>query len=511
MKANKSLLLILVLGLLVIGFSAAASITVVSGPTSLIPDPILVKSSSNQIGLFEFALSQDAGETLSSVTVLVNDHGSSGVTGAGLDAISVYKDQGDSVFNSSTDMLAGTQSSVNVGATTTVAITSNSAIDGGKFFVSLTTSSSWSDTSPADAITVRLESNGIETSGGLVATSEAVTDTIIADTTSPAISSAVAKNTGGTAVKEAGDSVVLEFSEPTNKPLIDDGNVNAVFSLSNGHSFLDGSGSLGEAVWNEEGTMLSLTLSNATTSTTTLPTIEPGDVVTIAGTSIKDFAGNAASGSRTITGDFVSAQDDDTDTDDEEDEKDGVICGNGLRNGRLYKTGEGETVYLAAACALKPFRGAAVFHARGHKFQNIISLDSLNDIVIKQRPVLPASGTLIKGSDATVWFVTKHGNRRGFRSANKFHSLGFNFGQVDEISDVDLNIIPIDVPIEENEDHPDGSLVKCEISATVFQVIGGNKFPFSNADAFLKRGHAWTHIASVDCGRFAYVNGSPIE
>ena len=264
---------------------------------------------------------------------------------------------------------------------------------------------------------------------------------------------------------------------------------------------MDGAGKFGGGSWNVAGDLLTLTLS----ASSTLPTVDAGDTVTVTGTTVEDLAGNIASGAKTITGSFT------VDTGGEDDEP--VLkthCGNGLKNGRLYKVGDDETVYLAAACRLKPFRGAAVFHARGHKFQNIIMLDSLDDITVSDKPVLPAGGTLVQGDDPTVWFITDNNRRRGFRTAAKFFALGFHFGQVKRISDLDLSLIPEDQPIEESESHPSGALVKCGNSAIVFQVIGNSKFPFESADAFQSRGHSFDHIANVDCGRFAYLNGAPI-
>ena len=288
---------------------AFAAVNVDAGPTSMVPDPILVPASSGQIGLFEVTLSQDAGESLASVTVTVADSGASGVSEVDLGAISVYKDDGNGVFSSTLDMLAGSNATVNIGATTTVETSLNNAINGKKFFVSLTTSGSWSDASP-DRITVRLESNGIGTSAGLLVAGEVVTNTITADTTNPTFDSAMAKNTGGTNVKEAGDTVELTFSESTNKTVVDKTNVDTFFDLSNSHSFLDSAGELGDAEWNVTGTVLTLTLSNTSGGTSTLPTVQPGDVVTLPGSVIKDLAGNVASGARSINGDFVSALDD---------------------------------------------------------------------------------------------------------------------------------------------------------------------------------------------------------
>ncbi len=387
----------------------------------------------------------------------------------------------------------------------------------------------------------------------------------------PILQEAKAKNTGGTAAKEAGDSIVIEFSETTNKYVINSGNIDDELQLSNSHSFLDGAGALGAASWSDDGEKLKLILSAGAS----LPTVEPGDTVTVVGTGIKDLDNNAVTGNAVIKGSFTaisddenedcvkqsvvgtstsgdedadevddadeaddadevddedSAADEDSDKDeaDEEDDSDEdsdqdcddndqdddsgkYRCGNGLQNGRLYKLESSQTVYLLAACRFHAFRGSAAFNSRGHKFEDIQVLDALPPhLSISDKPVLPAAGTLIKGSDKTVWFVVKSGKRRGFMNAEVFTELGFRFEQVDEISDSDLSEIETDTAINDGTVHPDGSLIKCGNSPTVFVVIDNLRFPFANVEAFQNRGHSFDHILLVDCGRFAYKEAPPI-
>ncbi len=487
--------------------AAVAAVNVTVQPVSLVTAPMLADSSSGQIALFSFTIGQTDNETLSSVAVTVNNAGSSTASGSDLASVSVYKDDGDGTFESGDDDLAGTQNSVNIGSATTVTAGSNNTLAGAgsKFFVTLATDSTWSDSSPADSVTVTLAANAIVTSADSPTVTAVTTDTITADISTPTLVSAVAKNTGGTSATEAGDSIELMFSESTNKPTINAGNIDDSLTLNNSHSFLDGADHLGSATWSVDGKTLTIVLSAGTS----LPTVVVGDTVTVAGDDITDLAGNAATGTKTITGSFSAVVDGDDDDGDEEGTTHG--CGNTLINGHLYKIGDAPTVYLAAACRLKPFRGAAVFHARGMKFQNITTLSAAPTDAVSENPVLPAEGTLIKGKDKTVWFVNEHGKRQGFVSADVFTKLGFSFGQVQTIEDTDLALIPPAENIENESRHPDGALIKCGNSASVFEVIGGAKFPFANAEAFQNRGHSFDHILNVDCGRFRYLQGAPVN
>lgn len=372
------------------------------------------------------------------------------------------------------------------------------------------------------------------------------------DTTSaPVLHEAEAKNTGGTSAKEAGDTIVLEFSETTNKFAITASNVMTEFHLNNSHTFLDGAGAIGDAEWSVDGEKLTIVLSAGVS----LPTVAAGDMVTVTGTNIKDLSGAVITGDAVIDGSFSSTddnneaecssvqasrdgddddvdedidgdedndigEDDDADMDDEQedcaDDADSDfshhICGSGLQNGMLYRVEGSPTVYLLHDCRLKPFRGIAAFNSRGHKFEDVRTISSVPaNQVVSGEPVVPAEGTLIKGSDATVWFVSKSGKRKGFTSAQIFLGLGFKFTQVDQISDSDLTTIAPDTDlIDDSGHHPDGTLIKCANSAAVFEVVDDIRFPFANAETFRGHGHDFDHILDVDCGRFAYQEGSAV-
>lgn len=497
----------LVLGLVSPGL-AGAEVTVTAAPASLAADPLLVKASSAPVPLFSVSLNATATETMASLAVVVNPNATTTVTGSDIANISVYKDDGNGSFNAAGDSLLASNSAVQVSTSTMVNLGSSTPATG-RFFVTLATAGSWSDAAPADSIRVTMPANGITTSAGAASTSAVTTASITADTTAPMLTSVVAKNTGGTDAKEVGDSIALNFSEPTNKPAITAANISSFFTVNNGHSFLDASSTVGSIAWDVTGKVLTVTLGGSTTSTTTLASIQPTDVVAVNNNaSFTDLAGNQASGTQSVTGSFAGTVP--GNGSNEEQETKGA-CANSLLNGRLYKVGNSPTVYLAAACRLKPFRGNAVFKARGQKFQDIITLSSMPaNVSVSESPVLPAAGTLVKGSDRTVWFVTKDGARRGFVSGDHFRRLGFGFDKVQAISDSDLQLIPSTSPIETNETHPDGSLVKCSATPAIYQVIGKTKFPFANADAFRGKGHTFEHVLVVDCGTYQYPTGAPI-
>ena len=292
---------------------ALAAVNLLSGPTSLVTSPTSAPASSTPTGLFSFTLSQDGGETLSSVNVTLNKTASSTLSGADISSLTIYKDNGDGIFDPSTDLLAGTQTSVTIDGVTSIPLTINNTIatSSSKFFLAVKTNSSWSDTTPIDAFLASMPINAIITSTSSPTSTAATTSLISADTTGPALTGVVAHDTAGTDAKQPGDTIVFTFNEATNKPAITNANVNAVLVLNNSHSFLDTLGNIGSATWNPAGTVLTLTLSG--TSTTTVASVNLGDTVTVVTPSnIKDSVGNGATGAVVITGTFGTAPTPDT-------------------------------------------------------------------------------------------------------------------------------------------------------------------------------------------------------
>jgi len=88
-----------------------------------------------------------------------------------------------------------------------------------------------------------------------------------------------AKGTDGRIVQsgiDKDDMVTLYFSQITDMPLIDKSNIDSIFRLSGGHSWLDGSGNIKGASWSGEGgNRLIVQLSDSVS----LPTVSIGDSV----------------------------------------------------------------------------------------------------------------------------------------------------------------------------------------------------------------------------------------
>ena len=111
------------------------------------------------------------------------------------------------------------------------------------------------------------------------------------DMAGPAILNASASDNAGIFIGiDSDDQVTLIFSEDTDQFAIAAGNIDTVMSLNNSHSWLDGDGNIGSAVWSNARTLV-ITLSTATSD----PTVWAGDTITLDGASILDITGNVCS------------------------------------------------------------------------------------------------------------------------------------------------------------------------------------------------------------------------
>lgn len=111
-------------------------------------------------------------------------------------------------------------------------------------------------------------------------------------------------------------------------------------------------------------------------------------------------------------------------------------------NGSLVKTDSSDTVYMVVNGQLKPFTSAAVFFARGLKFSDVqtVSASQLASVGL-DTPVMAPDGSLIKGSNATVYIVV-NGHKSGIPSLAVFQRLGLSFTNLVMLSDAEIASYP---------------------------------------------------------------------
>src|SRR4051794_27768366 len=110
---------------------AFAAVTVTTQPLSLVTSPATALPSSSPQALFKFVLGTDASDTLSSVALTINTNGTAVTTGSDLANVAVYRDaNANGTFESGTDTLVASQTSVNVGSATTITTASGNTLPG---------------------------------------------------------------------------------------------------------------------------------------------------------------------------------------------------------------------------------------------------------------------------------------------------------------------------------------------------------------------------------------------
>ncbi|KKS23568.1 MAG: hypothetical protein UU82_C0026G0001, partial [Candidatus Nomurabacteria bacterium GW2011_GWC2_41_8] len=184
---------LIVAGLLMFAPSAQAAVISMQ-PTEMISAGQKAKASSSNIPIIEFAISATNGiDSISSVTVTIVDAGATGVASGNLANIKIFKDEGDGLFGAG-DVEAGSQSTVNIGAPTTIGSLTNPGNLFGEspanppslYFITVATSATWSDATTADAIAVSMAADGVVSSGSSpVFTSLTGVNSLTADTTVP--------------------------------------------------------------------------------------------------------------------------------------------------------------------------------------------------------------------------------------------------------------------------------------------------------------------------------------
>src|SRR3989338_4291981 len=184
---------LIVAGLLMFAPSAQAAVISMQ-PTEMISAGQKAKASSSNIPIIEFAISATNGiDSISSVTVTIVDAGATGVASGNLANIKIFKDEGDGLFGAG-DVEAGSQSTVNIGAPTTIGSLTNPVNLFGEspanppslYFITVATSATWSDATTADAIAVSMAADGVVSSGSSpVFTSLTGVNSLTADTTVP--------------------------------------------------------------------------------------------------------------------------------------------------------------------------------------------------------------------------------------------------------------------------------------------------------------------------------------
>ncbi|MFA5991480.1 MAG: hypothetical protein WC794_04525 [Candidatus Doudnabacteria bacterium] len=210
-----------------------------------------------------------------------------------------------------------------------------------------------------------------------------------------------------------------------------------------------------------------------------------------------------------------------------------------LPNGVLVKFPGDPTIYMVVNGSLRPFTSAAIFHARGKKFQDIkeITKDWLkqlrigkpvghsDDDDIETPPItitLPAptnlssstlaslnglpDGTVVKvAGNPTVYIVT-NGQLQPIPSLNVFRSWHKRFEDIKEIPASVLNTLPLGSPAT----FADGTLLKGP-GHTIYVVKNGQLYGIPSMSVLAKNGWSLNNLLQVQSQDLNSLNTGGIE
>jgi len=143
-------------------------------------------------------------------------------------------------------------------------------------------------------------------------------------------------------------------------------------------------------------------------------------------------------------------------------------------DGALLNVKGNPTVWLIEDSLRKGIPSAGIFESR-FKWQEIIeilSVSILEEYEIGDNIKYP-DGTVIMGSDKTVYVVADNGKKRGITSAAVFEGLGYKWDNIVAVSEAELATYSTGNVISTTASHPSGTLVN--INGTIFQIDSNYK------------------------------------
>ena len=174
-------------------------------------------------------------------------------------------------------------------------------------------------------------------------------------------------------------------------------------------------------------------------------------------------------------------------------------------------------VYVTSDCTRQEIRNEDVY------FSHFDSWDRLNGVVQSRINQVPQDSVdflplgprkqfqrpeLVKVPEENSVYLIVDRKKYRFSSENSFRKLGYNFGQVQDVSRELLNKFLFAGTLDENDKHPIRAMVRYQNENTVYK-IGPNerKLPISQEDILNLRGYNRNSIALVSRNQFKYRNG----
>jgi hypothetical protein len=421
----------------------------------------------------KFGITQDAGETLSSVavTIVAEDMAVSG----DFASLKVYKEEGTNVeFQSGEDTLIGTEVTVNVGSITTIDTGATTIGDTETtFYVVTTIAASPTDT---NAFSVDVAADGIIV-GTDVLTTTALDGATIAtiDTTAPVMTSAIYKDTDDNGTV---DEIVVTYSE----------------DIAGGSTFIKDEWSFDPnprdlAIDSDDSGSILLTDVQITVVDSENGEAIDGTIIKYtAGTGIVDGAGNYAE-----DGEFPISVEEEEDDEDEDfitppEGSDPGPAKPNLNSGvTLYRMEGSPRVYVIKNKKKHWIQTPKEFNAAGYNWGKVkvVSPETLEEYPDDEET---STIELLRAVGSYKVYKIDNGKKRWIKTAGEFNAAGYKWKNIKEVSPEALASYQNEVLSE---------LLRAVGDYKVYKLKGGKKYWVRTIGEFNAAGYKWEDVEEV--------------
>lgn len=177
----------------------------------------------------------------------------------------------------------------------------------------------------------------------------------------------------------------------------------------------------------------------------------------------------------------------------------------------LVIRGPDATLYLYEAGCKRAFGSIESFLSHGYQWQQVIQLSAEALATIPNGPAMSfRDGALVRGSAPTVYII-EHGVKRPIVSAPIFEALGYRWQNIMQVSDECLTAITDGMAVTVAQHHPDGTLLRGRDQA-IYLLKRGQRCLIPTERIFHSWGYEWEQVVQVSDQQLAqYPLGEAIE
>lgn len=167
-------------------------------------------------------------------------------------------------------------------------------------------------------------------------------------------------------------------------------------------------------------------------------------------------------------------------------------------HGKLIRGVNGDKVYYIEGDLRRHVISTDAFARAGLSWDDVEVVDDEDvDTYVDGNPFGYDDGMLIKGSGPKVWVIAG-GKRRHIADPAAFARLGYDWDNLIEIPDTDVEQYEETDELSGEAQAPEGALLRVEGDPKVYVIEGGRRRHVPNPDVFAARKLRWTHVQVVD-------------